>query len=1119
MRKLKLLSFFCLLFLAGSVFSQTQTILSEGFEGGSLPAGWTTQYVSGTTDWVFNVSGGMNGHPAAAHSGSYNARFYINNYTLPKTMLITPRIDLTSYGSAKIKFWHTQAMWTPDLDTLQVYYKTGLAGAWTLIGTYGWDIPAWQADSFIFIGPFPDSIYIGFQGTASYGYGICLDDVTVEGTPECTDAYLGVLTPALSIQSAAYSSGTKPYWKFNATAGLTYYFSMCENTEDTYLRIYDASLTEIGYNDDNGPYCTGLSSSIGWTCTTSGDYFVGVCHYGCVGLTNSGNLEYYYEMITPRDCDNCSPPDAAIGTFPLAYDAGYYFDGTMGNAGKWTALFHGKQGRVYHFDLCPSSPGDGYANFDVDIKITDSLCNIITGIDGSCLVANIYRPNDFTWTCTAEGYYHVVLARYPSYNQHSCNGNSNDTIKLYYYMEQPVLTCPPGATPEGEPLCVTDYVDATNGGCNSTPNVFTEISDSCRQTFCSQSGTYLFSGSQYRDTDWYRLLLTRQKIIKWEVAAEFPFYAFIIDGNAGCSSTTLLAQAMGDAGDTIFVSDTLAAGTYYLWVGPSMFSGIPAGSDYFATFSVTGFEPAAAGAITGTAAVCSGSTSVSYSTSAIPGVSGYEWSYTGTGATINGTGNNVTIDFAPNATNGILTVRGFDGCLYGAASPNYAIVILPLPAAAGAITGSASVCPGTSSSYSVPMITNAVSYIWSYSGTGATINGSSSTVSISFASNATSGVLIVKGHNNCGDGAISPDFQIVINPSPGAAGTIIGTPAVCAGTTGVAYSIPPITAASSYIWAYSGTGVTINGTGTDITLDFSAGATNGNLTVRGTNACGNGAISANFPINILHVPSAAGTITGQATVCQGNSGLVYTLPSISGADSYVWTLPAGFSGGSTTNSVTVGIENTAVSDTIFVYGTNTCGQGASSYLYVTVNALPGNAGAILGPSNVCWADAGVVYSVTAITDATSYSWNYTGTGAVLNGTGNNVTIDFPPNSTSGELTVKGQNACGDGGTSAVFNITVDPCHWGIPENTGKDFSIRPNPSKGMFDIELTLNRNQMCSIVILNSIGQKISENEYNAVNGLNTFKADLTGMSNGIYYVQINTGDDVFTRKVIISR
>jgi hypothetical protein len=58
------------------------------------------------------------------------------------------------------------------------------------------------------------------------------------------------------------------------------------------------------------------------------------------------------------------------------------------------------------------------------------------------------------------------------------------------------------------------------------------------------------------------------------------------------------------------------------------------------------------------------------------------------------------------------------------------------------------------------------------------------------------------------------------------------------------YSVGLITSATSYVWSYTGTGVTINGNGTNsVTLDFSSGATAGQLSVYGTNICGTGAAS------------------------------------------------------------------------------------------------------------------------------------------------------------------------------------------------------------------------------------------------------------------------------------
>ncbi|HML84331.1 MAG TPA: hypothetical protein PKE52_04135, partial [Bacteroidales bacterium] len=52
------------------------------------------------------------------------------------------------------------------------------------------------------------------------------------------------------------------------------------------------------------------------------------------------------------------------------------------------------------------------------------------------------------------------------------------------------------------------------------------------------------------------------------------------------------------------------------------------------------------------------------------------------------------------------------------------------------------------------------------------------------------------------------------------------------------------------------------------------------------------------------VPAAAGTITGPAAVCQGATGVNFSVPAIANATSYNWTLPSGatITAGSGTNS-------------------------------------------------------------------------------------------------------------------------------------------------------------------------------------------------------------------------
>ncbi len=316
-----------------------------------------------------------------------------------------------------------------------------------------------------------------------------------------------------------------------------------------------------------------------------------------------------------------------------------------------------------------------------------------------------------------------------------------------------------------------------------------------------------------------------------------------------------------------------------------------------------------------------------------------------------GTTNSVTINFAANATTGNLTVRGVNTCGNGTVSANYAITVNPLPAAAGTITGTATVCQGaTSVAYNVPVIANATSYLWSYSGTGATIVGTTNSVTINFATNATTGNLTVRGVNACGNGTVSANYAITVNPLPAAAGTITGTATVCQGTNSVAYNVPVIANATSYLWTYSGTGATIVGTTNSVTINFAANATTGNLTVRGVNTCGNGTVSANYAITVNPLPAAAGTITGTATVCQGANSVAYNVPVIANATSYLWSYSGtGANIVGTTNSVTINFATNATTGNLTVRGVNACGNGTISANYaITVNQLPtANAGAAL----------------------------------------------------------------------------------------------------------------------------------------------------------------------------
>ncbi len=440
--------------------------------------------------------------------------------------------------------------------------------------------------------------------------------------------------------------------------------------------------------------------------------------------------------------------------------------------------------------------------------------------------------------------------------------------------------------------------------------------------------------------------------------------------------------------------------------------------------------PGAAGTITGTSSICAGQSGIAYSVPAIAGATSYTWSYTGTGFTPSGATASITGSFSAGATSGNLTVTGVNTCGSGTISASFPITVSAgVPGTPGPVSGTSPVCQNqTLVAYSIPAVAGATSYTWTYSGTGFTPSGTTASITGNFSATATSGNLTVRATNACGTGIASAIFPITVNPLPSAAGTITGTTPVCQGQTGAPYSVPAIAAATGYTWTYTGGGFTPSGNTSSITGSFSAVATSGNLRVAGTNACGTGTISAIYPITVNVLPSAAGTITGTALVCPGQTGVAYSVPAIAGATSYTWSYSGtGFTPSGITASITGSFSAGATSGNLTVRGVNACGSGTVSANYaITINSLPAAAGTITGASTACQGQGGIAYAVAAIAGATSYTWTYTGTGFTPSGNTASITASFSAGATSGNLTVRGTNTCGNGPASLTFPVIITP---------------------------------------------------------------------------------------------
>lgn len=152
------------------------------------------------------------------------------------------------------------------------------------------------------------------------------------------------------------------------------------------------------------------------------------------------------------------------------------------------------------------------------------------------------------------------------------------------------ITCPGGGVPENEPVCAANYVDTTNGGCNSTPNVFTTVT--CNSTVCGEAGTYTFLDvtvtQNRRDTDWYRLSVATASTLNLNFNGGFrgTTSIFKLDNPGDPCAGNLFGIASATAGaacEDTPISAAVCPGEYIIIVVPNVFTGIDCGTEYVLT--------------------------------------------------------------------------------------------------------------------------------------------------------------------------------------------------------------------------------------------------------------------------------------------------------------------------------------------------------------------------------------------------------------------------------------------------------------------------------------------------------------------------------------------------------
>ena len=320
-----------------------------------------------------------------------------------------------------------------------------------------------------------------------------------------------------------------------------------------------------------------------------------------------------------------------------------------------------------------------------------------------------------------------------------------------------------------------------------------------------------------------------------------------------------------------------------------------------------------------------------------------------------------------------------------------------------------------------------------------------------------------------------------------------------------------------------------------------------------------------FVLKFCQIPSSPKTIFGSAGMCPGTTG-VYSIAPVSHATSYTWTLPAGWTGTSTSDTIFVS-AGTSDGD-ITVFATNACGSSilksrhilASLVITATSDTICVGQTAFLsanGADTYTWS-GGITSTTDTASIAPAITTTYTVTGSLstcIDSAFAVVTVNpLPPTPTiisgwSGWQTLTSSASTGnqwyrDGvlipgetyqtlssfpnGSYTVI-VTLLGCNSnpsdpviivdaGIYEIANPyAFSINPNPSNGNFYVTFDATIKSNYRLELYNTLGQIIFKNDLVDFSGVFRKDFSIAQYGRGVYTLSLTNFKNKIDRKIIV--
>lgn len=398
------------------------------------------------------------------------------------------------------------------------------------------------------------------------------------------------------------------------------------------------------------------------------------------------------------------------------------------------------------------------------------------------------------------------------------------------------------------------------------------------------------------------------------------------------------------------------------------------------------------------------------------------------------------------------------------------------------------------------------------------------------------------GQNTITSGPLYPSYNVITNTLEGNItqnGTWNLAPYKC-NTNSLTYCINPVCGASSYQWSIP-TGWTaqtpLNGTCISVVPDANTG---GLISVTAFNNANGCALSTNYSQVITRPVEAPVFVSSLTSFClPNNPNYTFAISAVPNAISYNWTTTNPWSLASLANLLQkrVDFNNAAKSGNLCVSANLGCG-GTSAVTclnittFATIPTVPSTAPLYTVASTINANKKSITFKFPSY--STPYTWSSHWSNSTLTQTGGNSgSVNYiMTNNQTVFINYNAANSCGnsipiDGYLYKLVNGAIVPqalMRMAITNeitDAEKDIELKifPNPTSDNININYFSQENDNMSIVITDVVGNIILSESYQLNEGENNINLQLKSVSNGIYFLNLDSKDFSKKEKIVIEK